>query len=191
MIELKYPFVLASGSPRSKEILDTMGISYTVDASDVDESFSGRPQEAVVELSCRKAKAVADRYPDAYVLAADTLVFADHVLGKPGNPERAIEMLRELSGRWHSVFTGLTLIHPRSGNTIQRLCETRVHFVEMSDDEIKAYAATNDCNDKAGGYGIQSLGGVFIDEIIGSYSNAVGLPMSVLYDMIKEMNKML
>ena len=191
MIELKYPFILASGSPRRKEILETMGIPFTVDVSEMDETFVGAPQDAVVVISGRKAEAVAKRYADAYVLAADTLVFADHVMGKPGTQERAIEMLRELSGRWHSVFTGLTLIHPRSGNTIQRLCETRVHFIDMCDDEIRAYAATNDCNDKAGAYGIQSLGGVFVDEIIGSYSNVVGLPMSVVYDMIKEMNKKL
>ena len=191
MIKLKCPFILASGSPRRKEILETMGIPFVIDVSDVDESFTGIPQEAVIELSCRKAKAVSQKYSDAYVLAADTLVYTDHVLGKPGTQENAIKMLNELSGRWHSVFTGLTLIHPRSGNMIQKLCETRVHFIDMSDEEIRAYAATNDCNDKAGAYGIQSLGGIFVDRIEGSYSNVVGLPMTVLYDMIKEMNKKL
>ena len=191
MIELKCPFILASGSPRRKEILETMGIPFVIDVSDVDESFTGIPQKAVIELSCRKAKAVSQKYSDAYVLAADTLVYTDHVLGKPGTQENAIKMLNELSGRWHSVFTGLTLIHPRSGNMIQKLCETRVHFIDMSDEEIRAYAATNDCNDKAGAYGIQSLGGIFVDRIEGSYSNVVGLPMTVLYDMIKEMNKKL
>jgi len=100
-------------------------------------------------------------------------------------------MLRELSNRWHSVFTGLTLIHPRSGQMIQRVCETRVHFSPMSEGEIDAYAESGDPLDKAGAYGIQSLGGIFIDKIEGSYSNVVGLPMSVLYEMIKEMNKKL
>jgi len=191
MIELKHPFILASGSPRRKEILETMGIPFSIDVSEVDESFSGTPEEAVSELSCRKAKAVAQRYLDAYVLAADTLVYADHILGKPGTKENAVNMLRELSNRWHSVFTGLTLIHPRSGQMIQRVCETRVHFSPMSEGEIDAYAESGDPLDKAGAYGIQSLGGIFIDKIEGSYSNVVGLPMSVLYEMIKEMNKKL
>jgi len=97
MIELKHPFILASGSPRRKEILETMGIPFSIDVSEVDESFSGTPEEAVSELSCRKAKAVAQRYLDAYVLAADTLVYADHILGKPGTKENAVNMLRELS----------------------------------------------------------------------------------------------
>ena len=189
MIELKRPFILASGSPRRKEILETMKIPFTVDVSEADESFSGAPQEAVVELSKRKAEAVAQKYSDAYVLAADTLVYGDSVLGKPGTNENAIKMLKELSGKWHSVFTGLTLMHPASGHMIQRLCETRVHFIEMSDEEIVRYAESGDCNDKAGAYGIQSLGGIFIDKIEGSYSNVVGLPMDILYDMIKELNK--
>lgn len=189
MLDLKYPLILASGSPRRKEILETMRIPFIVDVSEVDESFVGAPQDAVRELSFRKAAAVAQRHSDAYVLAADTLVYTDRILGKPGTVENAVRMLHELSGRWHSVFTGLTLIYPRTGRVIQRVCETRVHFVTMSDEEIEAYAISGDSIDKAGAYGIQSLGGIFIDEIEGSYSNVVGLPMSVLYGMLKEMNK--
>ena len=189
MLDLKLPFILASGSPRRKEILETMGISFTVDASEVDESFEGLPQDAVLELSRRKANAVAQRYMDAYVLAADTLVYAEHVLGKPGTKENAVRMLRELSGKWHSVFTGMTLVYPRTQRMIQRICETRVHFVDMSDDDIIAYAESGEPIDKAGAYGIQGLGGMFVDRIEGSYSNVVGLPMSVLREMISEMNK--
>ena len=189
MLDLKLPFILASGSPRRKEILETMGISFTVDVSEVDESFEGLPQDAVLELSRRKANAVAQRYMDAYVLAADTLVYAEHVLGKPGTKENAVRMLRELSGKWHSVFTGMTLVHPRTQRMIQRICETRVHFVDMSDDDIIAYAESGEPIDKAGAYGIQGLGGMFVDRIEGSYSNVVGLPMSVLREMISEMNK--
>ena len=189
MIELKLPFILASGSPRRKEILSTMGIPFTVDVSEVDETFSGAPQDAVMELAYRKAQAVAKRYEDALVLAADTLVFGEEVLGKPGTCERAREMLAELSGKWHSVFTGMTLIHPSSGRVIRRVCETRVHFVKMSRDEIEAYVASGEPLDKAGAYGIQGLGGMFVDRIEGSYSNVVGLPMSVLREMISEMNQ--
>lgn len=189
MLDLKLPFILASGSPRRKEILETMGISFSVDVSEADESFEGLPQDAVLELSRRKANAVAQRYMDAYVLAADTLVYAEHVLGKPGTKENAVRMLRELSGKWHSVFTGMTLVHPRTQRIIQRICETRVHFVDMSDDDIIAYAESGEPIDKAGAYGIQGLGGMFVDRIEGSYSNVVGLPMSVLREMISEMNK--
>ena len=189
MLDLKLPFILASGSPRRKEILETMGISFTVDASEVDESFEGLPQDAVLELSRRKANAVAQRYMDAYVLAADTLVYAEHVLGKPGTKENAVRMLRELSGKWHSVFTGMTLVYPRTQRMIQRICETRMHFVDMSDDDIIAYAESGEPIDKAGAYGIQGLGGMFVDRIEDSYSNVVGLPMSVLREMISEMNK--
>lgn len=189
MIELKLPFILASGSPRRKEILTTMGISFSVDVSEVDETFSGTPQDAVLELSYRKAHAVARRYPDALVLAADTLVYADRVLGKPGTKDNAIKMLKALSGKWHSVFTGMTLIHTHSGRIIRRVCETRVHFVEMTPQEICAYAESGEPLDKAGAYGIQGLGGMFVDQIEGSYSNVVGLPMSVLREMLKEMNE--
>lgn len=186
MIDLKLPLVLASGSPRRKELLELMGIQYTVDVSDVDESFVGSPENMVLELSARKAASVAARHPDALVLAADTLVFGDEVLGKPGTPERAREMLRALSGKWHSVYTGLTLMDTQSGREIRRADMTRVHFVELSDAEIERYVAGKEPLDKAGAYGIQGQGGMFIDRIDGSYSNVVGLPMAMLRDMLME-----
>ena len=191
MITLKRPLILASGSPRRKEILDTMGISFIVDVSDVDESCTGSPEEMVMELSERKAKAVAGRHEHALVLAADTLVFGDEVLGKPDSPEQAREMLRKLSGSWHSVYTGLTLIDTVTGTCIRRADQTRVHFTEMSSTDISSYVATNECIDKAGAYAIQGRGGMFIDRIEGSYSNVVGLPMALLRSMIIEMNDLI
>jgi len=191
VITLKRPLILASGSPRRKEILDTMGISYTVDVSDVDESFSASPAEMVMELSARKARAVAERHEHALVLAADTLVFGDEVLGKPKSPEHAIDMLGKLSGNWHSVFTGLTLIDTVTGTCIRRADQTRVHFVTMSAEDIAAYVATKEPLDKAGAYGIQGQGGMFIDRIEGSYSNVVGLPMALLRSMLIEMNDLI
>lgn len=181
------PLILASGSPRRKEILATMGLEYTIDVSDADESFSGAPDEMVMELSCRKAAAVAPRHEAALILAADTIVYDGHVLGKPHTAERAEQMLAELSGRWHDVYTGLTLINTQTGRVISRADRTRVHFVEMTKDEIAAYAATGEPLDKAGAYGIQGRGGMFIDKIEGSYSNVVGLPMALLRDMLHEM----
>jgi len=191
VIRMKRPLILASGSPRRKEILDTMGIPYVVDVSDVDESCTGSPEEMVMELSERKARAVAAMYQNELVLAADTLVFGDEVLGKPRSPEHAVEMLGKLSGNWHSVYTGLTLIDTVTGTCIRRVDQTRVHFTEMSAEDIAAYVASGECNDKAGGYAIQGRGGMFIDRIEGSYSNVVGLPMALLRSMLSEMNDLI
>lgn len=184
------PLILASGSPRRKEILETMGLTYTVDISEVDESFDGAPADTVLELSKRKAQAVAQRHPDALVLAADTLVFGDTVLGKPGTAERAAEMLAALSGNWHCVYTGMTLINTQCGKVYQKADCTRVHFVNMTEDEIHAYASSCEPIDKAGAYAIQGAAGMFIDRIEGSYSNVVGLSMTALRELLHEAGQM-
>ncbi|MBP3645217.1 MAG: septum formation inhibitor Maf [Clostridia bacterium] len=180
------PIVLASGSPRRKEILETMGLSYTVDVSDVDESFSGAPEETVMELSRRKAYAVSARHPDSIIVAADTIVYDNEILGKPGTQEAAAAMLRSLSGKWHSVYTGITIINTKTGKMLSRAEETRVHFDALTEQEILRYVRTNDSLDKAGAYGIQGMAGMYIDRIEGSYSNVVGLPMSLLRNMLKD-----
>lgn len=185
----KCPLILASGSPRRKEILDTMGLEFSVDVSDADESFSGTPEEMVLELSRRKALAVASRHRGAIILAADTLVFGDEVLGKPHTAGEARRMLTELSGRWHSVYTGVTMIDTRSGRTLSRADVTRVHFVALTAEDIDAYVATGEPLDKAGAYGIQGRGGMLIDRIEGSYSNVVGLPMALVRSMLLELEK--
>lgn len=185
----KCPLILASGSPRRKEILDTMGLEFSVDVSDADESFAGTPEEMVLELSRRKALAVAPRHSGAMILAADTLVFGDEVLGKPHSAEEAKRMLAGLSGRWHSVYTGVTMIDTRSGKTLSRADVTRVHFVALTAQDIDAYVATGEPLDKAGAYGIQGRGGMFIDRIEGSYSNVVGLPMALVRSMLLELEK--
>lgn len=188
-MELKLPLILASGSPRRKEILDLMGLQYTVDVSDADESYESHPEDMVLELSARKAAAVAARHPDALVLAADTLVYNDKVLGKPSSEAHAHEMLCALSGRWHSVYTGLTLIDTQSGRQLRRADMTRVHFVEMTPEEIHAYVKSGECMDKAGAYAIQGRAGMYIDRIEGSYSNVVGLPMDLLRRMLREIQE--
>ena len=180
------PLVLASGSPRRREILDQMGLSYTVDVSDVDESFIGSPEMMVAELSRRKAETVADRHENSLVLAADTIVYDGMILGKPGTPELAREMLKELSGRRHSVFTGMTLVNTATHHSLTRVCETYVYFVNMTDREIDEYVATGEPLDKAGAYAIQGRGGMFVERIEGSYSNVVGLPMAQLRRMLSE-----
>ena len=186
MIQPVLPLILASGSPRRRELLDLMGLTYTVETPDVDESFSGRPSETVMEISRRKAAAVAARHSDSIIIAADTLVFADGALGKPHTPERAKEMLRSLAGNWHHVYTGSTVINTRSGRILRNVDKTRVHLVPMTEQEIDAYVATGEPLDKAGAYGIQGMGGMFVDRIDGSYSNVVGLPMSMLRIMLAQ-----
>ena len=189
MIKQKRPLILASGSPRRKEILDTMGLSYSVDVSDADESFVGMPEDMVLELSRRKAQAVAPRHSDAVILAADTLVYGDEVLGKPHDAQEARRMLAGLSGRWHSVYTGVTMMDTCSGRTLSRADVTRVHFIPLTKEDIDAYVATGEPLDKAGAYGIQGRGGMFIDRIEGSYSGVVGLPMALVRSMLLELNQ--
>ena len=187
---LKLPLILASGSPRRKELLSLMGLEYMVDVSDVDEHTSGAPDAMALELSGRKARAVAERHSAALILAADTLVYGnDCVLGKPESPEHAFQMLKGLSGQWHEVYTGLTLLNTVTGCCIQKAECTRVHFVDLSDEEIRAYITTNEPNDKAGAYAIQGIAGMYIDRIEGSYSNVVGLPTALLRRMFKEMKR--
>ena len=186
MIQPVLPLILASGSPRRRELLDLMGLTYTVETPDVDENFSGRPSETVMEISRRKAAAVAARHSDSIIIAADTLVFADGALGKPHTPERAKEMLRSLAGNWHHVYTGITVINTRSGRILRNVDKTRVHLVPMTEQEIAPYVATGEPLDKAGAYGIQGMGGMFVDRIDGSYSNVVGLPMSMLRIMLAQ-----
>ena len=183
MIQPVLPLILASGSPRRRELLDLMGLTYTVETPDVDESFSGRPSETVMEISRRKAAAVAARHSDSIIIAAETRGFAD---GAPHTPERAKEMLRSLAGNWHHVYTGITVINTRSGRILRNVDKTRVHLVPMTEQEIDAYVATGEPLDKAGAYGIQGMGGMFVDRIDGSYSNVVGLPMSMLRIMLAQ-----
>lgn len=189
MIKLDCPLILASGSPRRKEILDTMGLSYIVDVSDVDEAYEADPESMVLELSRRKAEAVAVKHENSIILAADTLVFGGEVLGKPQSTAHAKQMLKNLSDNWHSVYTGVTTIDTHSGKVLSRADVTRVHFVRLSDEDIDAYVATGECSDKAGSYGIQGMGGMFIDRIEGSYSNVVGLPMALVRSMLMEIKQ--
>ena len=182
------PLILASGSPRRKEILALMGLPYEVDASDADETIEGTlsPENIVLELSRRKALSVAPRHAGALVLAADTIVYLDGVLGKPKTHERAVQMLSTLSGKWHDVYTGLALVDTATGALSQRVERTRVHFVPMTRKEIEDYAASGEPLDKAGAYGLQGMGGMFVDRIEGSHSNVIGLPMSALRELLAQ-----
>lgn len=176
--------VLASKSPRRSEILRNAGIDFTVRVADADETIphGTKPEDAVVFLAARKAMAV-ERADDEIVLGADTVVVLDNqILGKPKDKDDAFNMIKMLSGRVHSVFTGVCAI----GNGISMTFaeETKVEFYPLSDDEINEYINTNEPYDKAGAYGIQGLASKFIRGIEGDYFNVVGLPISSVYKKI-------
>ena len=175
--------VLASGSPRRSELLSRMGVSFIVDASNVDERCDGGACEKVRILSHRKALAVAEKHPDAIVLAADTVVDCGGILEKPADEREAFQMLRTLSGRWHEVYTGVCVICQKEARAGVEC--TRVRFVELSDEDIHRYIQTGESMDKAGAYGIQGMAGMFIDRIEGCPHNVMGLPMALANRLIK------
>jgi len=180
--------ILASGSPRRASLLDQVGISYDRIIPDVDESAYAHlpPSEQVSHLSKAKAVAVLNKGVKYPVVAADTLVCLErNVLGKPARREDAFEMLRTLSGRWHQVYTGLTVA---AGDKISTSYEvTDVRFRELTDREIDEYIATGEPMDKAGAYGIQGKGALLVERIEGDYYNIVGLPLMRLWVMLKEL----
>lgn len=183
------PLVLASGSPRRKKLLEQLGLSFEVHVSDADESFDpdDTPADIVRQLAEIKANAISASFPDALVLAADTIVVSDgEVLGKPVDAQAATETLRKLSGNTHQVFTGIALHHLVSDRRIQAFEETNVTFARLSDAEIAGYVATGSPMDKAGAYGIQDdQGALYIPRIEGDYYNVVGLPLHRLYTTLR------
>jgi septum formation protein len=178
--------VLASQSPRRREILTQAGIPHVVKVSGIEEEREPgeRPERYVVRLACDKARAIGAP-PEDYVLAADTTVVMDeHVLEKPASPEDAARMLRLLSGREHEVVTGVCLRHEGSEWSAAEV--TRVRFQPMSEGEIAQYVASGETVDKAGAYAIQGRASKFIDRVEGCYFNVVGLPVSLVYRILKE-----
>ncbi len=178
--------VLASESPRRRELLTQAGFDLTVCSAHVPEAESGDPRTLVLQNALAKANAVRTQYPDGMILGADTVVAVDgQVFGKPKDASDACRMLRLLSGRWHQVYTGVALIGP-DGSPVTRCAVTDVHFVEMTQDEIATYISTGEPFDKAGAYAIQGRAGYFIDRISGSYSNVIGLPLATVREMMRE-----
>lgn len=179
--------VLASASPRRKEIMQTAGLAFSVFVSDTDETLPEGISafDAVTELSFRKALAVAKTHPDDTVIGADTVVTLDgKILGKPTDPEDAKNMLRTLSGRTHKVFTGVCIV--KNGKANKFFEETDVTFFELSEKEIGDYVASLEPMDKAGAYGIQGRGCTLVKEIKGDYFNVVGLPVARLVRELKK-----
>ena len=178
--------ILASASPRRRELLGLTGLAFTIDAPDVDESCDLPPREAVKELSRRKALAAAALHPGCVILAADTLVAGDEkALGKPHDAADAFRMLSMLSGRWHQVYTGVSVVD--TDGTLR--CEadvTDVHFEPMTEEAIRRYIATGEPMDKAGAYAVQGIAGLWIDQLHGSHTNVIGLPMALTHRLLED-----
>jgi septum formation protein len=183
--------ILASASPRRAEILHDAGISFTVLSSAVDETpFPGEsPHDHVQRLAEAKAELVAARaVGPAIVLAADTVVALEgRILGKPRSSDDARHMLEQLSGRTHSVFTGVAFVRLPDGERRSFVESTLVHFAQLSEDEINLYLATGEAFDKAGSYAIQGRAGRYIPRIEGCYFNVVGLPLSRVTQALHEL----
>jgi septum formation protein len=180
--------ILASGSPRRKELLQQIQLSFSIEVSHADETFPQdlQPDEVVMELSKRKAASVAAGHPGAFVIGSDTVVVHDGaILGKPEDSSHAKEMLRKLSGSTHSVYTGVAIVKDEQEKMFYK--KTDVTFWELTEEEIDTYAASGEPLDKAGGYGIQGLGAFLVKEIRGDYFSVVGLPISQVYRSLKEM----
>jgi len=184
--------ILASASPRRRELLGTLGADFTVEPAQGEETtpHCGSADGIVTALAEAKAAEVAAKHPDALVIGADTVVALDgRILGKPKDEADAASMLRLLSGRSHTVCTGLCLI--RGGTRLTHAETTAVHFRSLTDAEIAAYVATGEPMDKAGAYAIQGLASLFITGIEGDYFNVVGLPLCALGRMLEQMGETL
>jgi len=171
-------------------LLDQVGIPHEVIVSDADETIDGPPDTQVQRLALRKAYTVRDMVQDeAIIIAADTLVYAGNkVLGKPGGPEDALKMLSCLSGRGHTVYTGVAILAVGNDMVIEKsfVESAQVYFRTLTDDEIWAYIKTGEPFDKAGAYGVQDKGALLVDRVEGDYFTVVGLPVARLAEVLRE-----
>ncbi|ADP83149.1 Maf family protein [Pseudofrankia inefficax] len=175
--------VLASGSPRRRELLAAMGIPFEVLTSDVDETVAGHdgPADFALQLARRKAQAVAGRVTDALVIGGDTVVELDGtIFGKPADEAAAFATLGRLSGRAHRVVTGLAVLDTATGVLRQEAATSTVRMRAFADDEIRAYVASGEPFDKAGAYAVQGLGGRLVAAVDGDLDNVIGLPTRTL-----------
>jgi septum formation protein len=180
--------ILGSQSPRRKEILSSFSLAFTQVTSNFDEDsipFSGNPASFACRLSKGKAYALQPLYPNAVILTADTIVYREgKIYGKPENVDTAFRTLSELEGKWHSVFTGLTLLFEK--HEYHQAEETKVLFNPLTSNQIKAYNQTSYWSDKAGGYGIQMGGGIVIKKIEGCFYNVLGLPINAVRELLQK-----
>ncbi|MGD8394665.1 MAG: Maf family protein [Candidatus Eiseniibacteriota bacterium] len=183
------PLVLASRSPRRRELLARLGLEFTVEPADIDEIHPPglSPREAAEHVAAAKARTVAAARRDGLVIGADTIVILDgEVLGKPEDAAAACRMLARLTGRTHEVVTGVCLVDAAGGRWRCGSEGTRVTMRAASDAEIRAYVASGEPLDKAGAYGAQDLGAFLVERVEGCFYNVVGLPLARLYTMLRE-----
>ena len=180
-------FIVASASPRRKEILSMGGFGFRIIPSDCDETIKEKlsPEETVKVLAERKALSVLEKNTESVVLGCDTVVaLGDEILGKPADREDAFKMIKALSGKTHRVCTGVCIADKDKTNTFVSVAE--VEFYELSDETAESYVATGECDDKAGAYGIQGLGGTLVKSIKGDYYAIVGLPYAETVRVLSE-----
>ena len=181
--------ILASASPRRKEILQNTKLKFDIEKSDIEEVVleNESPEDMVVRLAYEKAFDVAKRNTDRLVIGADTIVaLDDEVLGKPKDQKEAYQMIKRLSNKTHKVITGISLINLKENKIIKDYVVSLVTFKDLSEDSIKDYINTNESLDKAGAYGIQGYGALLVKNIQGDYFNIVGLPISKLSDLLRD-----
>ena len=182
-------FVLASSSPRRRELLGSIGADFDVIPSNIpEERGEGEtPEEYVARLSREKAHAIAAKHPDRWIIAADTTVALDDlVLEKPIDAEDAKRMLKRIAGKTHVVYTGVTLARDNPHYIDTHVATSEVRMLPLTARDIDWYVATREPLDKAGAYAAQGVGGMFIDSIHGSYTNVVGLPLALLFQMLRK-----
>jgi len=181
-------FILASASPRRRELLASIGLDFEVKPSHVPEVHQEgeAPEEYVARLSRDKAHALATEHPSEWIIAADTTVLlGDELLEKPADRDDAARMLGTIAGKTHVVYTGVTLQNVDRDYRDTRVAESEVRMLPLSAEEIAWYVTTGEPLDKAGAYAVQGIGAMFIDSIHGSYTNVVGLPLATLFQMLR------
>ncbi|HXG90779.1 MAG TPA: Maf family protein [Blastocatellia bacterium] len=182
--------ILASASPRRAEILAKIGVEFEIEPSQIHERphADEAPPDYIIRIARAKVIAVARKREAGLIIGADTIVVLDgRVLGKPQDEEDAQRMLRQLSGKWHAVMTGVALLDVATRREVADYDKTLVRFAQMTEKEIDWYVGTKEPMDKAGAYGIQDLGGLFVEEIAGNYYNVVGLPLPLLYRLARRL----
>jgi septum formation protein len=187
-ISLSASLILASASPRRQELLRSVGLNFKIIPAHINENcLAGEsPRQHVKRLAREKAMVIAKKYPEAWVLGADTIVVIDGiVLGKPENKTQARKMLQKLSGREHKVFTGFTIAHVSAEIYRTKVIQSAVQFKKISPEEMEWYVASDEPYDKAGGYAVQGQGACFIQSIRGSYTNVIGLPLCEVLEELK------
>ena len=182
--------ILASKSPRRKEILEGFGLEPEILTSSIEE-ISGKEGllEQIMDISRKKSMEISEKRKKSYVVSADTVVVLDgHILGKPKDEDEAFYMLNSLSGKQHKVLTAYTLMNSEKKIDFTSYDSTEVYFKELSEEEIRWYISTGEPMDKAGAYGIQGKGAVLVKKIDGDFFNVMGFPISKFYDDLKELN---